>query len=217
MKAFKTILAVLALVVIAIVIAQITVEGGVGFAMAIAVYTKVCAKNTAGNTRVFIAEAANITSVTGAATEISAITMATGKTFHEVQADIDTVIRTEVAEGKRSNISYTHRVEMHLAKPILAMNTFRESLSAASPCGMCAIVQDANGESWLVGWNESDCGNRGLFLAQDDSNSGATPNDEDGNIVMIALETSSGYLDIPFDDTEKAAIIADTATYITYV
>ena len=51
---------------------------------------------------------------------------------------------------------------------------------------------------------------------QDDTNSGALASDEDGNIVTIALETVSGYKDLPFDATQKAAIIADTATYIDY-
>ena len=217
MKALKTILGVLTLMIIAIVLAQITVEGGVGLAMAIATYTKACEKNTGGNTRVFIAEAANVSSVTVTANEVSAITMATGTFFYESQAEIDTVIRTEVAEGRRANISYTHRVEMQFGKPSTELNVFRDSLSAASPCGMIAIVQDANGNSWLVGYNETDTTNRGLFLVQDDTTSGALPSDEDGNIITLALETVSGFVDIPFDDTEKAAIIGDTATYIDYV
>jgi len=219
MKALKTILGFLTFVIIAIVLAQVAEAeaGGVGLAMAIAVYTKACAKNTGGNARVFIAEAPNISSVTITAGEVADITMATGKTFHESQAEIDTVIRTEVAEGRRQNISYTHRVEMQFSKPATALNTFRDSLADASPCGMCAIVQDGNGNSWLVGYNATDGTARGLYLVQDDSSSGALPSDEDGNVVTIALETVSGYLDIPFDDTQNAAIIGDTATYITYV
>ena len=217
-NSYKIILGFLTLIVVAIVLAQIgeAEGGGVVYAMAIANYVKACEKNVGGNARVFIAEIANVTSVTIASGEISAITMATGTTFEEVDADIDSVIRTEVAEGRRTNISYTHRVEMKFAKPVTALSTLRDSLAAASPCGMAAIVQDSNGESWLVGYNATDTGSRGLFLVQDDTNSGAVPNEEDGNIVTIALETISGYLDLPFDATEKAAIIGDTATYIDY-
>lgn len=219
MKALKTILGFLAFIVIVIVLAQVAEAeaGGVGLAMAIATYTKACEKNTGGNARVFIAEAPNVTAVTVTAGEVTAITMATGTFFEESQAEIDTVIRTEVAEGRRRNISYTHRVEMQFSKPSVDLSTFRDSLAAASPCGMCAIVQDSNGTSWLVGWNETDTANRGLFLVQDDTNSGALPSDEDGNVVTIAIETVSGYLDLPFDSTENAAIIGDTATYINYV
>lgn len=214
----KIILGCLTLVLVAIVLAQIgeAESGGVVYAMAIANYVKACSKNVGGNARVFIAEMANVTSVSVTSGEIDGITMATGKFFEEVDADIDSVIRTEVAEGRRTNISYTHRVEMRFAKPVTALSTFRDSLAAASPCGIAAIVQDSNGESWLAGYNETDTTSRGLFLVQDDTNSGAVPNEEDGNIVTVALETLSGYLDLPFDATEKAAIIADSATYIDY-
>ena len=212
----KTILGFLSLILMAVVLAQVfEAESGITFAMAIAAYGKVCEKNTGGNTRVFLTETALITSVTVTAGEIAAITAVAA--FQEVQADIDSVVRTEVAEGRRANISYTHRVEMKFAKPSVELNIFRDSLSASSPCGIAAIVQDANGECWLVGWNETDEGNRGLFLAQDDTNTGALPNEEDGNVITVALETLSGYLDIPFDDTLTASILDDSAPFLNLV
>ncbi len=215
MKALKTILGVLTLLVIAIVLAQIAEVEGVVIGMAIATYTKVCEKNVSGNARVFIAEMSGITSITVTAGEITAVTATTA--FKESQADIDSLIRTEVATGTRSNISYVHRVEMKFQKPDLALNTFRNSLADASPCGMAAIIQDSNGECWLSGWNETDTTSRGLFLAQDDTNSGALPSDEDAQNVTVALETLSGYIDIPFDSTLTGTIIGDTAPFIDYV
>ena len=215
MKALKTIIGVLTLIVIAIVLAQIAEVEGVVTAMAIATYTKVCEKNVSGNARVFVAQMSGITSITVTAGEITAITATTA--FKESQADIDSLIRTEVATGTRSNISYLHRVEMKFAGPDLALNTFRNSLADASPCGMAAVVQDSNGECWLVGWNDTDTTARGLFLVQDDTNSGALPSDTDAQNVTVALETLSGYLDLPFDSTITATIIADTAAFIDYV
>lgn len=215
MKALKTILGVLALIVIAIVLAQIAEAEGLVLGMAIATYSKVCEKNVSGNARVFIAQMSGITSITVTAGEITAVTATTA--FKESQADIDSLIRTEVATGTRSNISYFHRVEMKFAGPDLALNTFRNSLADASPCGMAAIVQDSNGECWLVGWNDTDTTSRGLFLVQDDTNSGALPSDEDAQNVTVALETLSGYLDLPFDSTLTATIIADTAAFIDFV
>ena len=218
----KSILAFLSLVLIAVVLAQVSAEagaaGGLSYAMAIAVYTKACTKNTGGNSRVFYTEAANVSSVTVTAGEVAAaITMASGKTFHEVQAEIDTVIRTEVAAGRRTNISYTHRIEMKFGKPQTALNILSDALTDASACGLIAIVQDGNGNCWLVGYNETDTTNRGLYVVQDDTNSGAAPSDEEGNVVTIALETSSGFKDIPFDTSIKATIIGDSAAFITYV
>ena len=82
---------------------------------------------------------------------------------------------------------------------------------------MAAIIQDSNGECWLSGWNETDTTSRGLFLVQDDTNSGALPSDEDAQNVTVALETLSGYVDIPFDSTLTDTIIADTAAFIDFV
>lgn len=215
MKALKTILGVLSLIVIAIVLAQIAEAEGLVLGMAIATYSKVCGKNVAGNSRAFIAEMSGITSITVTAGEITAVTATTA--FKEAQADQDSVIRTEVATGTRTNISYVHRVEMKFQKPNLELNTFRNSLADASPCGMAAIVQDSNGECWLVGWNETDTTARGLFLPQDDTNSGAAVSDDDAQNVTIALETVTGYLDLPFDATLTGTIIGDTAPFIDYV
>ena len=62
--------------------------------MAIAAYTKSCTKNVGGNSAVYLTEAANITTVTVTSGEISAaITMGSGLTFHEVQADLDNDIK----------------------------------------------------------------------------------------------------------------------------
>jgi len=106
---------------------------------------------------------------------------------------------------------------MRFAKPTTELNTFRDSLADASPCGILAIVTDGNGESWLVGYNETDGTNRPLRLVGDGLNSGAEPNEDNAQAVTIALEGVNGYLSLPFDDIEKAAIIGETATYITYV
>jgi len=185
--------------------------------MAIAAYTKACAKNVGGNSAVYLTEASNVTTVTVTSGEISAaITMASGKTFHEVQADLDSVVHTQEGVGNQSNISYTHRVEMTFAKPSVGLNTLRDSLADGSPCGIVAIVTDANGTSWLVGYNETDGTNRALYLATDSLNSGAEPAEEDGQAITVALECQSGYLSLPFDSTIGATITGESAAFITY-
>lgn len=199
-----------------IMMGAITIEEGGPALAAIAVYTKACEKNVGGNTAVYLTEATNISSVTVTSGEISALTMDSGKTFHKVAFDQDGAIHTQEGTGNANNISYTHRVEMYFAKPSTALNTFRDALAAASPCGILAIVQDANGNSWLVGYNETDEAERPLRLVADSLNSGQTPTDEDGQRVTIALEGVSGYLSLPFDDTLKATISGGTATFITY-
>ena len=184
--------------------------------MAIASYSKACSKNVGGNSAVYVTEATNLSSATVTAGEISAVTMATGKTFQEVQADLDSVVHTQEGAGSQNNISYTHRVEMRFAKPSTELNTLRDSLADASPCGILCIVQDGNGESWLVGYNATDLTNRALYLATDSLNSGTEPAEEDSQAVTVALECQSGYLSLPFYDTLKASISGGSATFITY-
>ena len=185
--------------------------------MAIAAYTKACSKNVGGNSAVYLAEASSLTSVTVAAGEISAaLTMGSGLTFHEVQADLDSVVHTQEGAGNQSNIAYTHRVEMKFAKPSAALNTLRNSLADGSPCGVLAIVTDGNGVSWLVGYNETDGTNRALYLVADSLNSGAEPAEEDGQAITVALECQTGYLSLPFDATIGATITGGTAAFITF-
>jgi len=217
-KHIKTIIGVLGFIVVAICMAMILEqETGVILGMAIGTYTRSCNKNVAGNSNVFLTEAANLSSVTVTSGEISAITMASGQTFQQVQANIDGVIRTEEGAGSRNNISYTHQVEMFFNRPSTELSALRDSLTAASSCGVLAIVQDANGECWLSGYNEIDGTDRALYVQQDNLNSGQESGEEDSQNVDIILECVSGYIDIPFDDTLKAGIIAGTAVFITYV
>lgn len=205
----------LILLIGALVMGMITVEEGMTLS-AIAVYTKACEKNVGGNAAVFVTEASNLSSVTVTSGEISAITMASGETFHEAQADLDGVLHTQEGAGNANNIAYTHRVEMFFAKPSTALNTFRNSLADASPCGILAIVQDGNGNCWLVGYNETDGTNRPLRLVTDSMASGNSPTDEDSQRVTVAIEGANGYISLPFDATQKAAIAAESAAYITY-
>lgn len=179
-------------------------------------YTKACAKNVGGNATVFLTEAANISTVTVTAGEISALSMASGKTFHQLQADIDSIVHTVEATGTRTNIGYTHKIEMKFMGPSTELNVLRDALVAASACGLVAIVQDGNGECWLVGYNETDGVNRALFVDADNLASGATPTDDGANVVTISLSTTTGYLSLPFDDTTKGTIVGGSATFITY-
>ena len=105
---------------------------------------------------------------------------------------------------------------MVFSKPSTELNTLRDSLADASPCGVLAIVTDGNGVSWLVGYNETDGTNRAMFLATDSLNSGAAPSDDGSQAVTIALECQSGYLSLPFDDTIGATISGGSAAFITY-
>jgi len=165
--------------------------------MAIATFARTCAKNVAGNSQIWITEASNIASITITSGEAAAFTMDTGKKFLEHQPEIDSLIRTQEGAGIGTNIAYTHKVDMKFAKLATGVNTMRDALADASPCGMVAVIKDGNGTYWLVGWNATDLGNRGLELSQDNDTSGGALTDEEGGVNSIVLQTVSGYLDIP--------------------
>jgi hypothetical protein len=186
--------------------------------MAITTYSKSCSKNVAGNSGLYVTEVANVSSITVTAGEISAVTMAsTSVFFEEAQGDIDTIQRLETGAGTGKNMAYTHRVNVGFSKPSTELNTFRNSLADATPCGILAIVTDANGTSWLVGYNATDGFKRPLRLVQDDLDSGLTPTDEAGQAITIGMECVNGYVCMPFDDTLGPAISGGTSTFIDYV
>lgn len=185
--------------------------------MALAKFARICGKNIGGNSGFYVVPVADIDTITVTAGEISALTMAVGKKFLELQPDEDSLIRTEEGEGVGSTMKYTHRIESRFSNPSVTLNTLRNELAAASPCGIVAIVTDGNGKSWLVGYNETDGFRRPLRLKQDSINSGAALGEENSQAAQIALEGTSGYLCLPFDSTLGAAIIAGTSAFIDFV
>lgn len=188
---------------------------GIGIA-AIAAFSRTCGKNVTGNSAVYFTEKDNVATVTVTTGEVSAVTMESGKTFHQADVDLDTLIRTQEGEGTGNNVKYTHRIEMKFSNLDVNLNTFRDAIVEASACGIIAIVTDGNGTSWMVGFNESDQFARPLRLVQDSDTSGAEPGEEDAGLSTIALECMSGYLDLPFDSTLGDTISGGTATIITY-
>lgn len=213
----NTIIGILSIVFLLalIFVPDLVLPSGLSFG-AIAVYTKVCAKNVSGNTALYWCEISNITSFTITAGEISTVTVATGKKFLKADAEIDTIDRTEVETGTGSNLSIKHTVMAKFNKPSTALNTLRNSLADASPCGIYAIVTDGNGTSWLVGYNATDTNKRPLRLISGTVNSGLTPADAEGNRYSITLETDNGYVCLPFDATNNGTIKGGTAAFITY-
>jgi len=216
--AFKYILGflILAIAIAGIISPESLLPAGISGAFAIAVFNRTCSKNVGGNATVFWTEMASMTSFTVTGGEISAVTPNATARFMEAQGDIDTIIRKETGEGVGNNIKYVHRLEVKFQKPSTTLNTLRNSLADASPCGILAIVQDNNGKFWLMGWNQTDLKLRGLRLKNDTIESGAKPSD-DANQCTIALETESGYVCLPFDATLTTAILTKAAGATAFI
>ena len=188
--------------------------------MTLAKFARICGRNAGGNSALYLAAVSAITAVTVTTGEISAVTMVTGPPagkFLELQSDVETIVRTEEGEGIGSLMKYLHRVAAKFSSPSKNLAALRDAIATASPCGLLAIVTDSNGKSWLVGYNATDGFKRPLRLRQDNLTSGAEIAEEGASLADIALETTSGYISLPFDDTLGAAILGGSATFIDYV
>lgn len=182
--------------------------------MVLAVYSKTCSKNVSGNSRIFIAEIANISVITVTAGEITAITASSS--FMEIEADVDSIIRTEEPITGKLNRTMDISVDMKLSRPTAAVNTLRNSLADASPCGMAALVRDGNGTWWLVGYNEEDLLTRPLYLSEDGMTSGAELVDLEGNKVSAKLSRSMAEPSLPLSAALGATIDDGSALFCYY-
>ena len=182
--------------------------------MTVAVYNKTCSKNVSGNSKVFVAEAANVSAITVTAGEISGITG--NLAFKEIQADFDTIIRVEEKIDGKLNYAFDTSVGIKIAQPSAYLNTLRNSLADASPCGMLSIVRDNNGVWWLVGYNEIDLLTRCLYLSENNMTSGAELIDLEGNKVSMVLARTLAEPSLPLDATLSAEMDAGTAAYAQF-
>lgn len=169
--------------------------------MSILNYIKVCEKNVAGNMYLFLTEASNVLDVTVTSGEVTEIFMVSDNTFKQIQADQNGIIRQIKQLGIQGKEYYEHFVNFVCGKANKELNTLADSLSEASPCGIIAIVMDSNGQAWLVGWNETDDGDRPLYLNIDNFTSGKDLTEAEGGKRSFDLKTTSAFLDLPLDST----------------
>lgn len=176
--------------------------------MPIVNYIKLCERNVSGNMYLFLTEVSNIYSVTVTSGEVSDIVMFGTSTFKEIQADFNTIVRQCLQQGKEDKIYYDHLINFACSNARTELSDLADQLAEASMCGIIAIVMDSNGKGWLVGWNELDKGERPLFLLSDEFTSGKDMTEEDGGKMKFALNTLSGYNDLPMNDTINTYILA---------
>lgn len=169
--------------------------------MPIVNYITPCGKNLGGNSYLFLTEAVNIIQVTVSGGEVTDIVMASGTAFRQIQFDTDTLKRRFTGNRtKRSFIFYDHLVEFICSKASVAQNVLSVALADASPCGVVAIVMDANSKAWLVGYSETELVKRPLYLNINEFNSGDLPTAVSGN-GKFTLTGQNDQIDLPADDT----------------
>ena len=183
--------------------------------MAITKYPRACSRNSAGNSKVFLTEISNITSVTYTAGEVSAITMNASTKFHEVGADIDSIQFTQEGAGG-SSYGETQKIVMKASKKTAALIAFKNSIVDAAPCGLAVIRQDSNGNCFLSGWNSVDKNGRPYSKVEVAFDSGVAPTDEGMNSYTLTLSCMNGQDESPIDATLTGTIVGETATFIDF-
>lgn len=149
----------------------------------------------------FLTEASNVLDVTVTSGEVTEIFMVSSNTFKQIQADQNGIIRQIKQLGIQGKEYYEHFVNFVCGKASKELNILADSLSEASPCGIVAIVMDSNGQAWLSGWNETDDGDRPLYLNIDNFTSGKDLTEAEGGKRTFDLKTTSAFLDLPLDST----------------
>lgn len=187
--------------------------------MAIAAYSKTCAKNTAGNYhKVFFNSIDAMQSTTITSGEISAITAGgTGEKFQNYVGEIDSVQFKSEGNGGQ-NYFTTQTLTMKFAKKTKTLLAAIEQLVELVSCGIVAIHVDGNGTAWLDGYDSSavDPTARPFNKMKVSFDSGLKPSDAEMNAVTIELTRESEWENTPFDSTLSAAILAGSASYIDY-
>lgn len=177
--------------------------------MAIANYTRSCAKNSPGNAKVLITEVASITSVTiDSSNEITEVTMASPGKFFELQVKPNTIRRRQEESGVGGVMTVKHILQMSFIGLSRTLNDLRESIHDALACGLVAIVLDKSTtpKAWLVGWSESNEGDDALDMIEAEDDSGIKASDEEMGQYNITISGESGYLDLMFDAANSAEI-----------
>lgn len=159
----------------------------------------------------FLTEASNVFNVVVTAGEVTDIQMVGVATFKEIQADQNGLIRQIKELGNQGKEYYEHFVNFVCGKATITLNTLADSLSEASPCGIIALVMDSNGQTWLVGWNETDKGTRPLYLNTDNFTSEKDLTEAEGGKRTFDLKTTSVFLDLPTNSNINQYILDSLA------
>lgn len=181
--------------------------------MALAIFTRTCAKNVSGAAKIYICEAANATVITLTTGEVSTLTAATS--FMRVDADQETISWEQTPEKVgANNTKIINVIDFQITTPKTATNTFLQALIDGSPCGLLAIITDGNGQNWLVGYNTTDLKSKPLRLNSGKQKTGKTMSEVDGGTIAIQLGCECGGLAVPFDTTNNGTINGLTAAFL---
>lgn len=151
-------------------------------------YTNPCSGNSGGNVALYLATAADVTSFTlgSGVSSYNTVTMPTGKKFVAFDFEEENCTFRINGEGAKGATKWTHEIEFDMGKLSLEARLAAMDLADNSPCGLIAIIKDANDIMWVVGYDEKDGKNRPLRVATATGDSKTDLLDPSALVIMLS-------------------------------
>ncbi len=188
MQISLTIIAVLFTVVIAENLAN---AAEIGLAMTLtAGFTKDCLARSGGLVEVHLANRDDVSSFTLTGDKYTAANMVGGAVFFKFEFDQDSANFAQNATRENRSLLIEHILEFILGRIDTDQRNRLQEVADASNCGMFAIIKDANGLFWVLGFSEKFLKERPLELQTGASDTGKAFTDANQTVVtMRAADT----------------------------
>jgi len=185
-----TMISLIALVVIGMIFNDLLVGAGsgIGVAMALTGYTRVCGLQSGGGKKLYLAEVASVTCMTVTSGVYTAITMNGVAVFKQYEFEPDSFEVKENSTIENGSLKVTHEIEFYLKKMSDTSRTVVSEIATASACGLIAIAEDNNGTKWVVGYSENHGKLRPLTLSSAEVATGKKLNDAAGTTLKLTSE-----------------------------
>jgi hypothetical protein len=186
-KTFYIILAAIAFIgIIVAVFTHSLVAAGVTFAITpLAGYVRVCQAKSGGIRKLYLTEKANVLGFTLTGEIYDAVTMNGTAVFYLYEFEQDTAEYKVATAFENGSKKVTHDIEVKLDYLLTASRTEIEAIADASHCGLVAIIEDMNGQAWVVGYSEAMLLDRPLRLLTAEGTTGKGLTDSNGDILKF--------------------------------
>ena len=149
-------------------------------------YSYTCAPNTGGSTRLYLANKADVTSMTLTGSEYTAITMSGGAVFFEFEVLTDSLEFAEnTTRSDQGAYSVEHMVNGYMPNMSTSQRDALQELIDSSPCGIIAIVLDNNSNQKVIGYSENFTNKRTAYIETIESTTGTGITDSNGSQFQI--------------------------------
>lgn len=163
--------------------------------MALLGYNPACGSRSGSVKTIWLALASDVTSFTLATGEkyYDTVTMESAAVFKEYKFEIDTAELKFSDLNENRSFKSTASIEMMLKGLSETARDAIEELAQNSNCGLIAIVEDANGKKWVVGYTEKHAKTRPLEFKTNEGTTGKTLTAANGDVLTLGCDSGEKY------------------------